>query len=349
MNISPQFQKANSILIIFSIDKNYLRFALVCLTSLIRHASTEHNYDINIIHTDITPDLEAEFLSSLPQFPENVKIRFIDITSFVDQIDLSQLYIEIHVTISTYFRFILPEIFTEYSKVLYLDCDLIIRDDVAEIFNCDLSQFSLAAVPDVRECLYAQLNLRASNKNWKNYVEKELGLGDYRKYFQAGVLLFNLERMRKNNATKRLFSRLSEIKTPILSDQDILNSVFCDDVCYLPIDWNVEWQIPFEFNGWSGLLSPEHKEYVTALANPKIIHYASPVKPWNEIERKNAHYWWQAARETAYYEIFMLRVFKRMSADRRESPARALIDRILPIGSYRRLLAGRVKRLIIRG
>ena len=303
-SILPAFQK-NNIPVVFSVDNNYLKYLKVTLISMMENSNPCNNYDVIILHDCVEDGSQKEFIRSFKCFG-NLSVRFLDLRRYITLLDRESFYIEIHVSISTYFRFFIPDILKEYSKVLYLDSDIIILGDVAELYNNDVNGYLLGAVQDIREGIASKYNMIVSNRNWRDYVVDILGCHDWRKYFQAGVLLFNLDEMREEKISKQLLQRLKEVKSPILSDQDILNSVCYNRVKYLPVEWNIEWQILFEFPDFKDLLPVKQYElFSRALSSPKIVHYASSIKPWLHPELTNAHYWWRYARKSPEYEILL--------------------------------------------
>lgn len=307
-NIQPAFTEKN-IPVVFSLDNAYVPYFATTLLSLLDNISDKYNYDLLVLNNQINEENKS-CLQSMVRNYSNVKLRFIDITPYLAEIDKKKLYIEIHVSIATYFRFFIAEIFKNYSKVLYLDTDIIILNDIARLYNEKLEDKWIAAVGDIRESIPVKLNLSVSNRNWKNYVTKTLGVKDPYKYFQAGVLIFNIKKFIENDLQNKLFSRLNEIKRPILSDQDILNSVCYDHVHFLPTEWNIEWQIPIEYPEYKKILPQQlFNLYQQGLKTPSIIHYASSRKPWNERTRSLANIWWQYARLTPFYEEILFNQF----------------------------------------
>lgn len=338
MGILPQFDRPDAV-IVFSVDNFYLDYLLVTIYSLLNTVKAEVNYDVNILHVELSEEKIKNFLSLLPK-RSNFKVRFISIRDYVKSFVKTELYIEIHVSAATYYRFFISDIFRNYDRVVYLDSDLIIREDIFELMKTPINGAKIAAVPDVREQLCASLGHYVSQRNWREYVEDSLGLGDYHKYFQAGVLIFNIDKLQQEDTVNQLFGRLAKIKTPILSDQDVLNSFFCNDVYMLPTRWNVEWQIPFEYPQWLENLKIgcSSYSYPESLSNPSIIHYASPLKPWNSAQRDKAYYWWTTARQTPIYEKLLEEYLTKVLQQQpnKKDSFREIVNTLLPIGSARR-------------
>lgn len=295
----PKFQDKTAI--VFSVDRNYLPYLQVTVISLLRNISTDNRYDIIIMYDDLNASEQNEFLKGLPSFP-NVSVRFFNVSSYIDTYK-KEFYIEIHVTISTYYRFFIEDVFKNFNRVIYLDSDIVINDDIAKLANYPLNGHVIGAAHDVREVLAGKLDLVVSkNINWKKYLTNTLKLNNWENYFQAGVLIFDVIKAGKIGLKGKLIKKLHEIKTPILSDQDVLNAVCQNDVEYFPVAWNVEWQIPLEFPEYEKILPGKfEKEYISAYKNPKIMHYASPKKPWHtDIRTPSAYLWWNYAKHSSY-------------------------------------------------
>ena len=314
-DLEPVFPDKTAI--VFAVDRNYLPYLQVALLSLLKNQDkNKRHYDIVIMHDNLSDTEKKGFLSGL-SFETNTSVRFFNVAPLADSYK-KEFYIEIHVTLSTYYRFFIEDIFKNFEKVIYLDCDIIINDDIAKLCDIPLNGHVIGAAHDVREVMAGKLNLTVSRRkiNWKDYLTNTLKLKNWKDYFQAGVLVFDVQKAKQIGLKKQLINKLIEIKTPILSDQDILNAVCQGDVEFLPIAWNVEWQIPLEFPEYEKLLPGKfEREYVIAYKNPKIMHYASPQKPWRtDVRTMSAFLWWKYAQESSY--IF---IFEREWIDRRIS------------------------------
>ncbi len=314
--IKPAYPK-NNIPVIFSVDNMYAPYLGVTLSSLVKNSKPTNNYDISILYRELSEN-NKEKLKSLLEGYSNISLRFVDITAYLADIDMNSLFLDVeHISIATYYRFSIAKIFSNYKKVLYLDSDLIINSDIAELYLYDIQDNWLGAAVDIRESIPVKLDNHRFGCSWKDYVANTLGLKNPYKYFQAGVLIFNIEQFIKNNVEEKLFEMAKKLKTPYLQDQDILNAVCYKHISFISVAWNIEWQILFEYPNYRQiLLADYYKQYIEALKNKKIIHYASPIKPWNEPERQLADYWWKYARLTPYYE----ELIKRMSNQNKYNP-----------------------------
>lgn len=344
----PAFSE-KSINCVFSVDNNYLPKLSVTLSSLLKNCNDDFNYDLLILHTDLDEKKIQIFLKNFDN-RKNISIRFINITPYVLSIPSKEFYIEIHVSIATYYRFFIQEIFSNYKKILYLDSDLVVLDDISILFNTNLGQSYIGAARDVREKLAFKLNLKVSNNvNWKDYVINTLKLDNINSYFQAGVILFDLDKFKRChfNLLETCLSELRRIKAPILSDQDVLNSVFKGYTFFFNTRWNIEWQILFEFPEYQKAMSSQDaRQFRNALQSPAIIHYASSIKPWNHPANEFAEEWWRYARTTIYYERFI----QDLAFSQRKINSWALVmqlaDKFLPRGTKRREFIKRIYRAL---
>lgn len=310
-NILPlPYFKNNNIPIIFSVDDNYAPMLGVTLTSLVNNSSSTNNYDIFILFENINK-ANKEKIKEIFIGKNNFSLRFINMNTFITEEIRQKMYIEIHVSIATYYRFFIGRIFKNYNKVIYLDSDIIINYDIAELYKTEIYDNWIAAVCDIRESIPIKLNMTVSGKNWCNYVMNTLNIKNPYMYFQAGVLIYNINEFNKNNVEEKLINNLARIKTPILSDQDILNATCYNHVYFISTRWNIEWQILFEFNNYKDILTiKNYNNYIDAINNPYIIHYASSVKPWNSISLQFSSVWWKYARLSPFYEYFILNKIK---------------------------------------
>lgn len=171
-----------------------------------------------------------------------------------------------HITLATYYRLYLAELLPKnLNKILYLDGDIIVRNNLNELWNTEIKDYAIGAVPDQNEGLIG----------FYNRLKYPQRLG----YFNAGVLLINLKYWRDNNLTEQFNKFLQTYpERIILHDQDILNYVLRTKKKYLPLKYNV--QNGFLYNEIN--ISWEYENQLQeAIKNPCIIHYLLGSKPWN--------------------------------------------------------------------
>ena len=136
--------KLKEIPIFFTVDDKYAPFLGVAMQSLVDNASDENMYIINIMTTAMNEENRAK-INKYER--ENVKILYHDVTDLANNIK-DKLYTRDYYSISTYFRLFIPNMFKQYDKALYLDSDIVILDDIANLYNIDIGNNYVGAAPD---------------------------------------------------------------------------------------------------------------------------------------------------------------------------------------------------------
>lgn len=309
LTIAPAFDR-EATAVVFATDARYAPFTAVTLKSVIETASPDKYYDLVILETAL-PEADRLKIKSLVGSAANISLRFFDVTAAVaDKLD--RLFISAHMSPVTYYRLFAPAIFKGFSKLLYLDVDLIALADIAGLYEIDLGDNLAGAVRD----FYAAKDLLAEPRSaWS----RQLDLRDASGYFNAGVTLFNLDRMRAEGFEQTWFEYLQRVQKPRLHDQDILNHCCQGRVKFLDAGWNCQiWSE--EINGplEPGDL-PDHflAEYAASKKPPKIIHYLSQQKPWHLPQLPSAEIFWACAAGTPYHAQLVFDNLKKLNFESR--------------------------------
>lgn len=305
--VTPRFDD-KSINVCFASDDNYAPYLAVVIQSIKVNNKSNSNYDICVLDNNISLANKKKILSLCQ---DNFSIRFIDINPFLEDIDINIFSLNAHFTIATYFRFFIPQIFKKYEKIIYLDCDIVVHHDLAELFNQNLSGKALAAALDTemqREAFIGD----------DDYTHQILNMKHPEKYLQAGVLVLDINKLQKMDFTNKCLQRLQEIKNPKYLDQCVLNSLFDGDIAILAPNWNVEWHIPYFVKDLDRQLGEEdYVTYIQSRQSPYILHYCGAVKPWLKNNLEFADIWWAYARQTPFYEDFMISLWLEIEKQRK--------------------------------
>lgn len=300
IEILPKFSE-NAVTVCLSADDNYAPYLLVTIASIKENRKLKDKYEIYILDGGISMDNKKHILSLAD---DNFFVRFVDINPYLDEYDVSSFSLNAHFSMATYYRFFISEIFKNFNRVLYLDCDLVVNHNLAELYGCDMSGHAVAAVPDIE--MKRMMRVDTSRK-MLDYLTDKLKMKNPESYFQAGVLLLDVLTLRKMNFTNKCTDRLAEIKNPLFVDQCVLNSVFDGDYQPLPMKWNVLWHLPYFVKDLDHQLSfEEYSEYFKVRKNPYVVHYSGAVKPWKNTNVELADVWWKYARTTNEYENLLL-------------------------------------------
>ncbi len=293
------FPKENAVPLVFAANDGFAAVCAVAIRSAVRASDPNRNYDVVVLHREIAPEHQRWMRETVRDFP-NVSLRFYNTAAITERFRLRP---KEHISIETYYRFLIPEILPDYEKVLYLDCDLICRRDLAGLYDTDLAGAWLAAAPDPD--MQGQI---ATDPRTERYVREVLKMDDPYAYFQAGVLLLNTKLLQAAHSTEEWLTFAAEPYR--YGDQDILNRYCGGNVRYLDVRWNTlidcdRYRVPVLIEAAPHAL---REAYHAARRDPSIVHYAGYQKPWNTAECDLAPYFWEAAKETPFYEELFARL-----------------------------------------
>ena len=298
----PAFSR-NNIPIVFSSDDNYVPILATAVKSIANFSTKNNNYDIVILHQDITKDNQSKLIKEFES--ESLSIRFVNVKKFFED---RHLITPAHFTIEIYFRLAMQDVMQEYDKVVYLDSDLVVNKDIAELYFTPLGDNLIAAVQDVDSAgCY-----KGFDPKRKEYFENVLKLQDPYSYFNSGVIVMNLNKFR-HDFTSEYIIKLAENEDYIFPDQDVLNILCENKVLYLDERWNTLINHKSIDNSRLEVarLAPHkiYNNYLKARKDPWIIHFAGYQKPWKYRQCDMSEYFWRFARETSFYEQLMLMLF----------------------------------------
>ena len=241
--------------IVYCSNDNYSQHVAVSITSLI-YNNKDTDIHFHIINSDFS-DETKKTISKCMKFANNKsKITF----HKIDKRLFSALKLNIkYITIETYFRYLIADLLPKVDKCLYIDADTIINKSIKEIYNTNIDDYYIAGANDT---FISQINYK-----------HKIGLKNDDLYVNAGVLLFNLQKIRTDCMTQKLFDKTIELSYTIkFQDQDILNIIFKDKIKKLANAFNYT---------SADVLAGSFENFKDAL----IFHYTGPQKPWDYFYR----------------------------------------------------------------
>jgi len=261
--------------IFFSCDDAYIPFLSVSLTSMMESASESFLYYVRILHSRTISKHNQDKISSSHRH-KNLIIEFVDITTYVVKIS-DKLHTRDYYSKSTYYRLFIPNLYPQYDKVLYLDSDIVICGDISALFNTDLGDNLVGAIPDG-----AILKVKV----FQDYAEQRVGVEKYHHYFNAGILLMNTKRLREIDFETLFIDMLGKVTFDVAQDQDYLNAICKGKVTYIDETWN---QMPINSkDGGSG--------------RPNLIHFNLSFKPWHADDVPYGQHFWHYAKKSPYHQ-----------------------------------------------
>lgn len=260
----------------------YATMRSVCLFSHHREALVFH-----LCHRTLTDEHRADLERITEEFP--VTLRWYDL-------DRSDMFRDIAARMPenkrlsniVYARLMIDRLVgPDVERILYLDCDMLVREDVAELFALDLEGKAIAAV---RDSIGVFITNRRDLKQNRDLFDP----ADY--YFNAGMVLIDVARWRDANIIGRMEAAFaSGVMQRIYYDQDLLNLVFKDNWLKLPWRWNV--------------VDARHAHDGV---DPAIVHYTGPTKPWGIF----AHNFQSVAFARVYRHVMTNELFYRFARHR---------------------------------
>lgn len=256
-------------------EKGVLPLSLA-LWSLLKNAADSTTYEVCILSDGITPESEQRLIKIAQNIHPRHIISYSNPGTLLDE-KIKEGYTS-YLPRSTWSRIFIPDLVPHAHRVLYIDIDVLICDDCKPLFEADMQGAAIGAVYE-------------SRASEKNSAMKRLDIPlNYPGYFNAGVLLMDLDIFRKANLSERILESAAKYKDKLIAqDQDALNAALYDRVFRLHPRWN--WndghtrqflKISPSCSLWRAF---EPREMVEASIYPGILHFIGPHKPWNYTHR----------------------------------------------------------------
>lgn len=254
--------------ILYTCDNNYIWIMGISMISLF-----ENNRNVEILDVYLLAEnISTENKKTLREIAQNYdrKLHVID----VPKLDIPDVLLSQRWPISAFTRLFSGELLpNDLEKILYLDCDTIIKGDISKIEGIDMENSVFCGVKD---CIS-----RAYKKN--------IGLSNNDVYVNAGVLYINLIKLRKLDIPIEIEKFLNRYKSYInYADQDILNGIFVNKISVLEPNYNIMTIASvYGYDDIIRLRKPTNYyskvELEKAILNPIIIHYTTnmlTIRPW---------------------------------------------------------------------
>ncbi|MDR2168604.1 MAG: glycosyltransferase family 8 protein [Planctomycetaceae bacterium] len=245
-------------------DVNYLPHAGTLIRSLCDN-NRDNELNIHILTMDsyvVKNEPLEDFFRSILSNRINIQIHLInDDNQFIKRIPTGGVIL----SRATYLRFLVPEIIPA-DRILYLDCDMIVLDNLKPLFETNLDNRILAVVSD----------LFVGPSNFKHSFSL--------RYFNSGMLLFNAKKWREENWLEKTINFIENKFIPMCvgqkhyGDQDIMNMLTIGNVTYVHPRYNIVNPVYLRKKFFQGKIFQE------AVNKPAIVHFAGAAKPWNNWE-----------------------------------------------------------------
>ena len=293
-------KKYNYVNVAYSIDKNYYLITHVSMKSIMLSQNQTTFINFFILCSNLTSE-NKEIIDKISLQHKNCKIQYFDMKNKFKDFRIPASTVADWTT-ANFYRVLLPNLLPNEKKILYLDGDTLVYKDLNKIYNYNIDNKYYVGM------------LELKNLNFDYFPEK------FDNYINTGVILCNLEELRKGNISQKFIefykAHESEIRYPV---NDVLNIVTHEKNGFFGPEYVMATFCDEEeaFNYYKNKKDMIDKEaYKEAYNDPYIYHYIPFIKPWKGIHKKNGEVcvdnfirFYEMARKTDYYKE-ILKKFK---------------------------------------
>lgn len=282
--------------IAFICDDKYVMPTIVSIYSLITNKRSDTSYKIYVFADNISNDNRVKLEDTCNY--RNVKLRIIDFSSDNMRYLHKNLNTKnLSASIAALQKFNIAECLPDIDKVLYLDSDIIVRKDVSEIYDIDISDVYGAASFDT-SIMYSN-KTKSINKN---------------SYFNSGVMLLNLKKMRNDKIADKLIKFKESFGDESLMDQHVFNHVLKGNMKFFTLRYNLLYtnllraKSKYSMDQLNRLYHSEYHDIKDIRKKTVIIHFSSKDKPWKFFDTPLADEWYSYYKRTVYKDIPLNRI-----------------------------------------
>ena len=243
------------IVVVCGTDGSYARPLSVMLRSAVDNLAQDCSLLAYVLYSEVSEEDRDRVRRSISD--TRCTIRWIS----VDTSTIAGVPLWGRMPVSTYFKLFLTDLLpVEVTRAVWLDCDVLVCGDLAELWNTELGGYEAAAVQDQLVPLVSSRGGVARHRN--------LGIAADSKYFNAGVMVIDVAAWRTRHVTTKALDYLKrQWKSVVFWDQEGLNVALAGRWSELPPRWNYNVSLPFN-------------RRPAGRASPMILHFAGMLKPW---------------------------------------------------------------------
>jgi len=252
--------------ICFTSDENYAQHLGVAIVSILKNSNIEDKFYFWVVDDDISQESKdkIEKLKDIKDFKvEYLKVDKDEFSNFPRRKD--------GLPVNSYFLIKVPNLLKNVDKILFLDCDIVVKKNISDIFKIDIDDKYILAVEDI---------------NGKQFSE-ERSMKTSCFYFNSGVFVLNCKKWREEGLEQKCFDYVKENgHTFKFQDQEVLNGVLCENAKKIGLEWNFQY-----IRNYVGGFNKE--EFNEVKKDPAIIHYITGEKPWkiSNVDKIIIEYW----------------------------------------------------------
>ena len=257
----PRQKYAKKIPVAFCFDARGTKMAAVTIKSLLIASAGRCDYDIYcVVNADVTEELRDIVRGIVDGSGSTV--NFVVGNNDFDESSRGKW------PVAMWYRLMLPKLVPNVDRIIYADLDILFFNDLIDIYEYDLGDNIIAAVP-------TRTNM----------------------YINSGFLLMNLKKIREENIYD-VWVQDSKDHDYYNPDQDVLNYTLKGRIAFLPLRYN------FQLSHGSRIFKIYSESQLDDLKhNLVVLHYYDYIKPWSKgIRPVYSEYWWDVARQTGLFQ-----------------------------------------------
>ncbi len=255
--------------VVFITDESYAEPTAVAIGSMLKNKQISTRYSIFIIGVDLQ-NVSIRLLESF-----SCKDASVTVLNFENKYE-GRVKEHQHVSSAALLKFDIPNILIHFDKVLYLDSDILVLNDLTELYSTDIEDCYAGVVKDF------------AGEVIEGHAKKLL----LQHYFNSGVMLLNLKNMRLKNVSASMIEWKLQKDTGHFMDQDVINSIFCEQVVYLDLRYNLMLgNLSSQVEEVANYYGKKIAEIEDILFNPTILHLTNIRKPWKYCDAYLADFW----------------------------------------------------------
>ena len=264
--------------LVMTTDANYAVPTMVTISSILSASKKDSCFSLSILCAPSLPQKDRDMLKKLENKDSRIQIQFIEISDP----RLDKAVTTAHISVASYYRLYISQRIME-DRCLYIDGDVIVRDDLTEVYNTDLKNYYGDAVKD--------LGIQIHMSEYKNYGEY-LGISSMSNYVNAGFMLFNLNKIREDKVAQQMREAIS--KGYKYMDQDFINKYFYGRIKILPLKYDFFTEYYGSIAG-KQVIGYSEEELHHIEQDACVLHFTGLFKPWLCTRLKINALWWKEA------------------------------------------------------
>lgn len=239
-----------------STDNNYVQHMAACISSILKNKNSDEFINIYVIDGGIKEDNKEK----LAFFEQNYDCKIFYVLPDLSKMENCKTFRGDYISLATYYRLFIPELMPQEDKVIYLDCDMVVRKSLKDLFNKSFNNNLVLGVRDV------------GAKEGSERLEIS-------EYVNAGMLVMNSKLMREENTVPKFLDFINNGQDKIQNhDQDIVNYVCNGRIGIIEDEFNAQ-------------VRRNNLSKFDRLEDPTVLHFISGKKPWTLYKPLNSTHW----------------------------------------------------------